>query len=162
MVAYAFQTDLTRVATIGFSPELKYTDVKGVTRGYHACTHNGKAHDTVSELVAIESFQVAQLAKCLKKLDEIPEPNAHGSMLDHTVVLFGSGMGYGGTHSNRNLPILVAGGGLQHCGHVDTRDSSGDNMPLCNLYLTLLRRFGLEYDQFNQSSGSFDFETGKA
>ncbi len=162
MVAYAFQTDLTRVATIGFSPELKYTDVKGVTRGYHACTHNGKAHDTVSELVAIESFQVAQLAKCLKKLDEIPEPNAEGSMLDHTVVLFGSGMGYGGTHSNRNLPILVAGGGLKHCGHVDARDSSGENMPLCNLYLTLLRQFGLEYDQFNQSSGSFDFETGKA
>jgi hypothetical protein len=50
MVAYAFQTDLTRVATIGFSPELKYTDVKGVTRGYHACTHNGKAENTVAEL----------------------------------------------------------------------------------------------------------------
>ena len=162
MVAYAFQTDLTRVATIGFSPELKYTDVKGVTRGYHACTHNGKKEDTVAELVAIEAFQIAQLSRCLKKLDEVPEPNADGSMLDHTVVLFGSGMGYGGTHSNRNLPILVAGGGFKHCGHVDTRDSSGDNMPLCNLYVTLLRRFGLEYDQFNQSSSSFDFETGKA
>ncbi|MEL6110727.1 MAG: DUF1552 domain-containing protein, partial [Planctomycetota bacterium] len=72
MVAYAFQTDLTRVATIGFSPELKYTDVKGVTRGYHACTHNGRKEDTVSELVAIESFQVAQLSRCLRKLDEIP------------------------------------------------------------------------------------------
>lgn len=158
MVAFAFQTDLTRVATIGFSPELKYTDVKGVTRGYHACTHNGKAEDTVSELVAIEAFQVEQLSRCLKKLDEIPEPNSQGSMLDHTVVLFGSGMGYGGTHSNRNLPILVAGGGLRHCGHVDTRDASGDNMPLCNLYLTLLQHFGLEYDQFNQSSATFDFD----
>ena len=162
MVGYAFQTDLTRVATIGFSPELKYTDVKGVTRGYHACTHNGKQEDTVSELVAIEAFQIAQLSRCLKKLDEIPEPNADGSMLDHTVVLFGSGMGYGGTHSNRNLPVLVAGGGFKHCGHVDTRDSSGDNMPLCNLFVTLLRKFGLEYDQFNQSSGSFDFATGRA
>ena len=157
MVAYAFQTDLTRVATIGFSPELKYTDVQGVTRGYHACTHNGKKEDTVAELVAIEAFQIAQLSRCLKKLDEIPEPNADGSMLDHTVVLFGSGMGYGGTHSNRDLPVLVAGGGFDHCGHVDTRDRGGDNMPLCNLYLTLLRRFGLEYDQFNQSSSSFDF-----
>ncbi|WP_182869229.1 DUF1552 domain-containing protein [Stieleria mannarensis] len=162
MVAYAFQTDLTRVATIGFSPELSYTDVMGVTRGYHACTHNGKKEDTVAELVAIESFQIAQLSRCLKKLDEIPEPRADGSMLDHTVVLFGSGMGYGGTHSNRNLPVLVAGGGFNHCGHVDTRDAGGDNMPLCNLFLTLLRRFGLEYDQFNQSSGSFDFATGKA
>ncbi|GAB5405830.1 MAG: DUF1552 domain-containing protein [Aureliella sp.] len=158
MVAYAFQTDLTRVATIGFSPQLKYTDVKGVTRGYHACTHNGKKEDTVAELVAIESFQVEQMSRCLKKLDEIPEPNADGSMLDHTVVLFGSGMGYGGTHSNRDLPIMVAGGGFKHCGHVDTRDASGDNMPLCNLFVTLLRRFGLEYDQFNQSSSAFRFE----
>ncbi|MEM8734744.1 MAG: DUF1552 domain-containing protein [Planctomycetota bacterium] len=162
MVAYAFQTDLTRVATIGFSPELKYTDVQGVSRGYHACTHNGRKEDTVSELVAIEAFQVSQLSRCLKQLDAIPEPNADGSMLDHTVVLFGSGMGYGGTHSNRNLPILVAGGGFNHCGHVDTRDSSGDNMPLCNLFVTLLQQFGLEYEQFNQSSGAFDFATGKA
>jgi hypothetical protein len=162
MVAYAFQTDLTRVATIGFSPELKYTDVEGVTRGYHACTHNGKSEDTVAELVAIESFQIAQMSRCLKKLDEIPEPGADGSMLDHTVVLFGSGMGYGGTHSNRDLPILVAGGGIKHCGHVDTRDSSGENMPLCNLYLTLLQQFGMEYEQFNQSTRQFDFANGKA
>lgn len=159
MVAYAFQTDLTRVATIGFSPELKYTDVKGVTRGYHACTHNGKREDTVAELVAIESFQIAQLSRCLKKLDEVPEPNAAGSMLDHTVVLFGSGMGYGGTHSNRNLPILVAGGGFPHCGHVDTRSTSGENMPLCNLFVTLLQRFGIEREQFNTSTGRFDFAT---
>lgn len=162
MVAYAFQTDLTRVAVIGYSPELNYTDVEGVNRGYHSCTHNGKKADTVAELVAIESFQVEQMARCLKKLDETPEPNADGSMLDHTVVMFGSGMGYGGTHSNKNLPILVAGGGLAHCGHVDTRDSSGNNMPLCNLFLALLQHFGLEYEQFNQSTAAFDFKTGKA
>ena len=160
MVAYAFQTDLTRVATIGFSPELKYTDVTGVTRGYHACTHNGKKEDTVDELVAIESFQVNQLSRCLKKLDELPEPGREGSLLDHTVVLFGSGMGYGGTHSNRNLPILVAGGGLKHCGHVDTRSQTGENMPLCNLYLSLLQHFGFEYDRFNQSTSKYDFGSG--
>ena len=157
MVAYAFQTDLTRVATIAFSPELKYTDIKGVTRGYHACTHNGKKEDTVAELVAIEAFQVEQMSRCLKKLDEIPEPNADGSMLDHTVVLFGSGMGYGGTHSNRNLPVLVAGGGFKHVGHVDTRGASGDNMPLCNLFVTLMQRFGIERDSFNTSTGAFEF-----
>ena len=158
MIAYAFQTDLTRVATVGFSPELSYTDVAGVTRGYHACTHNGKKEDVVDELVAIESFQIGQLSRCLKKLDSIPEPNANGSMLDHTVVLFGSGMGYGGTHSNRNLPIFVAGGGFKHRGHVDTRDSGGDNMPLCNLYVTLLQRFGIERDSFNLSTGKFELD----
>ena len=158
MIAYAFQTDLTRVATVSFSPELSYQDLDGVNRGYHACTHNGKKEDVVDELVAIESFQIAQMSRCLQKLDAIPEPGAEGSMLDHTVVLFGSGMGYGGTHSNRNLPILVAGGGLNHVGHVDTRDASGNNMPLCNLFVTLLQRFGIERDSFNISTGAFEFD----
>lgn len=158
MIAYAFQTDLTRVATVAFPNGLSYTDVEGVTRGYHACTHNGKKEDVVDELVAIESFQVAQLARCLKKLDAIKEPNAEGSMLDHTIVLFGSGMGYGGTHSNRDLPIMVAGGGFKHLGHVDTRSNSGDNMPLCNLYVSLLQRFGMERDKFNTSTGAFELK----
>jgi hypothetical protein len=54
MIAYAFQTDLTRVATVGFPTDLSYTDVDGVTRGYHACTHNGKKENVVAELVAID------------------------------------------------------------------------------------------------------------
>lgn len=65
MVAYAFETDMTRVATVAFPNELSYTDVNGVTRGYHACTHNGKKEEVVAELVAIESFQIAQLSRCL-------------------------------------------------------------------------------------------------
>jgi hypothetical protein len=156
MISYAFQTDLTRVATVAFPNELSYTDVDGVTRGYHACTHNGKKPEVIAELVAIESFQIAQLSRCLRKLDAIKEPNSEGTMLDNTVVLFGSGMGYGGTHSNRNLPILVAGGSFKHLGHVDTRSSSRKNMPLCNLYVTLQQRFGIENDKFNTSTGSFE------
>lgn len=155
MIAYAFETDLTRVATVAFPRELNYTDVDGVGRSYHGCTHNGKMENVTAELVAIESFQIAQMSRLLKRLDSIPEPNADGSMLDHTVVLFGSGMGYGGTHSNRNLPVLVAGGGFRHLGHHDTADEAGNHMPLCNLYLTLLQRFGIERDQFNTSTGTF-------
>ncbi len=156
MVGYAFQTDLTRVATIAFPNELSYTDVDGVTRGYHACTHNGKKPEVIAELVAIESFQLAQLSRCLQKLDSIKEPYADGTLLDNTVVLFGSGMGYGGTHSNRNLPIIVAGGGFKHRGHVDARNASGKNMPLCNLYATLQQRFGIKQDAFNTSDGTFE------
>jgi hypothetical protein len=158
MIAYAFQTDLTRVASVEFPSVLQYTDIEGVNRSYHGCTHNGKKEDVVSELVAIESFQLARMSRCLRKLDSIPEPNAEGSMLDNTIVLFGSGMGYGGTHSNRDLPILVAGGGFQHRGHVDARDNSGKNMPLCNLYVSLIQRFGIERDHFNTSTGTFPLE----
>jgi hypothetical protein len=107
------------------------------------------------ELVAIETFQIKQLSRCLQKLDSIPEINGDGSMLDNTIVLFGSGMGYGGTHSCRNLPIMVAGGGFKHLGHVDAA-TSGKNLPLCNLFVTLLQRFGLEQDSFNTSTGKFD------
>ena len=159
MIAYAFQSNLTRVATVAFPNELDYTEIEGVTRGYHACTHNGKDRQIVSELVAVETFQMEQLSRFLRQLEAVDEPDAEGTMLDHTVVLFGSGMGYGGTHSNRNLPILVAGGPLKHRGHVDTRSASGNNMPLCNLYLTLLQRFGIERDQFNLSTGTFDLHS---
>tara|TARA_R110002049_G_scaffold4601_5_gene32113 strand:- start:164390 stop:165658 length:1269 start_codon:yes stop_codon:yes gene_type:complete len=158
MIAYAFQTDLTRVASVEFPASLSYTDIDGVNRSYHGCTHNGRQEDLVSELVAIESFQIARLSRCLRKLDSISEPGGEGSMLDHTIVLFGSGMGYGGTHSNRDLPIMVAGGGFKHLGHVDARDNSGKNMPLCNLYVTLMQRFGIERDKFNTSTGRFDLD----
>ena len=156
MISYAFETDLTRVASIEFPSALRYTEIDGVNRSYHGCTHNGKREDVTSELVAIESFQVAQLSACLKKLDSIREPNSDGSLLDNTIVLFGSGMGYGGTHSNRNLPIMVAGGGFRHGGHVDARDASGKNMPLCNLFVTLMQQFGIERDRFNTSTGQFN------
>ena len=157
MIVYAFETDLTRVASVEFPATVKFSEIDGVNRSYHGCTHNGKQENLTAELVAIESFQIEQLSRCLKQLDSFKEPHSDGSMLDHTIVLFGSGMGYGGTHSNRNLPIIVAGGGFKHRGHVDARDSSGRNMPLCNLFVTLMQRFGVERDRFNTSTGVFDF-----
>jgi hypothetical protein len=156
MIAYSFETDLTRVASIEFPATVNFNEVDGVNRSYHGCTHNGKMENVTAELVAIETFQLSRLSRCLKKLDSIREPNGEGSMLDNTIVLFGSGMGYGGTHSNRNLPILVAGGGFKHRGHVDARGTDGQNMPLCNLYVTLMQRFGIEREKFNRSTGSFD------
>ena len=156
MIAYAFETDLTRVASVEFPASIAYTDLDGVNRSYHGCTHNGRKEDLVDELVTIEAFQISRLSRCLRKLDSIKQPGSDGSLLDNTIVLFGSGMGYGGTHSNRDLPILVAGGGFEHLGHVDARDNSGNNMPLCNLYVTLMQRFGIQRDRFNTSTGKFD------
>ena len=156
MIAYSFETDLTRVATVEYPATVNFSELDSVNRSYHGCTHNGKMEDVTAELVAIETFQLARLSRCLKKLDSLKEPHGEGSLLDNTIVLFGSGMGYGGTHSNRNLPIMVAGGGFKHRGHVDARGSDGQNMPLCNLYVTLLQRFGLERDKFNRSTGSFE------
>ena len=57
------------------------------------------------------------------------------------------------------VAVLVAGGGFKHVGHVDTRGASGDNMPLCNLFVTLMQRFGIERDSFNTSTGAFEFRS---
>ena len=72
MLAYAFQTDLTRVV-VEFPASLKYTEID-VNRSYHGCTHNGKREDVTAELVAIETFQIARLSRCLKKLDACRNP----------------------------------------------------------------------------------------
>ena len=80
--------------------------------------------------------------------------NRNRQLLDNTLVMFGSPMGYGGTHSNRNLPILLAGGGLRHQGHVDLIRHDGSNRSLCNLYLSMIHAFGIERDVFNLSNGT--------
>jgi len=73
-------------------------------------------------------------------------------MLDRTMVLFGSGMGNGSSHSNKDLPILVAGGGFRHGRHIAYPLTH--RVPLCNLYTTMLQRFGLEIERFNKASGT--------
>ena len=115
MIAYAFQTDMTRVASVAFPNELKYTDIEGVTRSYHglhAQRSKRRHHRRIGCHRVFSNRSIVTLPEEAGR-DSGPLSNADGSMLDHTVVLFGSGMGYGGTHSNRNLPIMVAGGGFQ-------------------------------------------------
>ena len=69
-------------------------------------------------------------------------------LLDSTQILFGSGMGDGSAHTNKNLPILVAGGGYKHRTHVKLPEEQGKRVPLCNLYLSMAQRFGVETDAF--------------
>jgi len=153
MLVVALQTDSTRVATVAFSSDMRTRDLELSSR-YHAYTHNGKVPGALKGMQTIDTFQLSQVSRFMKKLDGIKEPNSNGTMLDHTIVLFGSAMGYGGTHSNRNLPILIGGGGLKHRGHVDLKQHNGSNTPLCNLYLSILHKFGIERDVFNKSTGT--------
>ncbi|MCM8540465.1 MAG: hypothetical protein NE328_09340, partial [Lentisphaeraceae bacterium] len=70
--------------------------------------------------------------------------------------MFGSGMGHAGTHINRDLPIILFGGGLKHQGHTSLKKNNGENTPLCNLYLSIINKFGLERTYFNVSTGTVD------
>ena len=153
MLVLALQSDSTRVATVTFPKQFRTLDL-GLPGNYHAYTHNGKKGNLVEGLQQIETFQLKQTSRFIKKLSSIKEPGHHGSILDHTIVMFGSSMGYGGTHSNRNLPILLVGGGLKHQGHVGMKKSNGENTMLCNLYLSILHKFRIERDKFNTSTGT--------
>ena len=76
-------------------------------------------------------------------------------VFDHTLVIFGSGMSDGSTHSNRNLPVLLAGGALAHQGHVVCPAEAPKRVPLSNLWLSALRWFGTEAERFGRSTGTF-------
>jgi hypothetical protein len=155
MLVLGLQSNSTRVATVTFPGQFKTRDI-GLAGNYHSYTHNGKNPDAVNGLQQIEIFQLKQVSRFIKKLKAIKEPGQNGSMLDHTIVMFGSSMGYGGTHSNSNLPILLVGGGLKHKGHVDMKRKNGENTMLCNLYLSILHKFGIERENFNTSVGTVD------
>jgi len=101
----------------------------------------------------IEQFQVKQLSRFLDRLKSVEEPDGQ-SLLDRTMVLFGSGMGNGSSHSNKNLPVLLAGGGFRHGEHKVFPGEKHRREPLCNLYVSMLQRFGLEVDQFNRGSST--------
>lgn len=150
LLVLAMQTDSTRVAALEI-PGTIDTGNLGLSGGYHGFSHHGKAEVLQKGLLVIEQFQTRHFAGFLDRLAELRDPDG-SAMLDRTMVLLGSGMGNGSSHSNRNLPILLAGGGFRHGRHVAL--PTDRRVPLCNLFATMLQRFGLEVDQFNKSTGT--------
>jgi len=151
LMVLALQTDSTRVITLE-TPETMSTSDLNLSNGYHGYSHHGKNPQKMRGLTVIENYQMQNLADFLGKLKTI-ETTGGGSLFDETMTLFGSGMGNGSSHSNKNLPIMLAGGGFNHKGHVKLPEQDGKRVPLCNLYVTMLQRFGLELDSFNTSNG---------
>ncbi|MCP4849689.1 MAG: hypothetical protein GY899_17265 [Verrucomicrobiaceae bacterium] len=82
------------------------------------------------------------------------------SLLDSTVVMFGSGMGNASSHSSRNLPIMIAGGGFKHGKHHRFERQGRDGRPLCDLYVTILQQLGVETDRFSTSSANLNHLLG--
>ncbi|MCS5572026.1 MAG: DUF1552 domain-containing protein, partial [Pseudomonadales bacterium] len=123
--------------------------------GYHGLSHHGKDPGRLKELAKVEAYLLKQFAGFLDQLDDSPAEDGK-SLLDHTLVVFGSGMGNASSHSNTRLPVLLAGGGMQHRGHLvcPDRDGSG-KIPLSNLWLSALQWFGLEVDRFGKSTSTF-------
>lgn len=149
LVTLALQTDSTRVATIEV-PGAFDTGAMGIeAKGYHAYSHHGKDPKLMAGMRKVESYQMEQLARFMTRLTEL-------GLLESTQILFGSGMSDGSAHTNRNLPILVAGGGYRHQTHVKMPAEQGKKVPLSNLFLTMAQRFGIETDTFGYSTGTMN------
>ena len=147
LIALALQTDSTRAATLEIPGAFDAAGIGIAPRGYHAYSHHGKDEALMDGMRHIESYQIAQLARFMTKLESL-------GLLDTTQILFGSGMSDGSAHTNKNLPILVAGGSYQHRTHLRMPEESGKRVPLSNLYLTMAQNFGIETDSFGASTGT--------
>ena len=153
LLALAFQTDSTRVATIEIGKSFAIRDL-GIRKGYHGLSHHGKMQENINLLTQIELYQVQQFARFLAKLKSIREPNTDGTLLDRTMAMFGSGMGNANSHTNNNLPIILAGGGFKHGEYKQYPGKKHKRIPLCNLFVSMLQQFGLETDRFGTSTGT--------
>ncbi len=154
LIAIALKTDSTRVASFEMAGTGFDTSFFGLSTGYHSLSHHGQKPERIESLVEIEMYQMRELARFLDKLKSIREPDSNGTLLDSTMVLFGSGMGNGNAHVNTDLPIILAGGGFKLGEHKRFPEERGKRVPLCNLYLSMLQRFGVETETFGTSTGT--------
>lgn len=155
LMVLALQTDSTRVICYGHPGGNRLFPFEGINLGYHSLTHHGKRPDLLQQLAIIERFYADQFAGFLAKLQSTKDAEGQ-SLLDSTVVLFGSGMGNASSHSSRNLPAMVAGGGFRHGQHHSFPRSGRDGRPLSDLFVTILQQLGREEDQFATSQGNLN------
>ena len=139
VVRLALETDSTRIISI-------FID----TTVIHPITHHGNRPEALAELRSKEEGQFDALADFLTGLGAAKEQGQ--SLLDRTMVLYGTCMGSANSHSNVNLPVLLAGGGFKHGQHLAFDTQS--NYPLSNLYLSMLQRLGIETDKFSTATGT--------
>ncbi len=157
IIALAIQTDSTRAITCtsGFA-----NGDFGLNGGYHGFSHHGERDEPVAALKKIEGFQVSMMSYLIDLLKAQEDPINGGTLFDHTSILYGCGMA-SGTHSTRNLPLVLAGGGFKHGEHkvypganVENSKSWSEQVPAANLLLSILQNSGLEIDRFGSSTGT--------
>ena len=149
----AFQTDSTRAITLmqnGVSTPAMQIRGATITDGYHNLSHHGKSEDKLAQLKVIDEWQMRTLAGLLRELKSVEEEGE--TLLDRTMVLYGSNLGDANAHSTTNMPILFAGGGFRHGQHL--KFDAGNNYPLPNLFVSMLQRMDVETDVFATATGT--------
>ncbi len=144
----AFQTDSTRVIllTMGDAGRAK---LDGLTLGHHDASHHGKDETKIEQLAIIEETELQQLSRFLTTMQQVSEGDSN--LFDRTSILNVSNLSNASAHTCENLPVILAGGGYKHQGHV-LKDLK-DNTPLSNLYVRMLQQTGIETEEFGASEG---------
>lgn len=150
LMQLALQTDSTRFITFALNGLNAVPVIPGVTQDWHNLSHHGQDPAKLAELKVIELEQMKLFSELLKRLKSTSEQG--GTLLDRTIVMFGSNLGNASSHDNKNLPILVAGGGFKHGQHLAFDPKK--NPPLSNLYVQFLRRLGADVNSFGSSNGT--------
>jgi hypothetical protein len=150
LVHLTLQTDSTRIITLMIQGHNNVPPVQGVSIDWHNLSHHGQDPEKLAQLRILELEQMKLLAGFLTGLRSAAELGSN--LLDNSMVLYGSNLGNGSSHDTRNLPILLAGGGFRHGQHLAF--DRKNNYQLCNLFVSMLSRLGVEVDKFASSTGS--------
>jgi hypothetical protein len=149
----ASQTDSTRVLSFMFANDVSgrnFSFLPGVSGGHHDMSHHENKEEKIAQYKAITRWHAEQLAYLLTKMQAIPEGD--GTLLDNSMIMFGSSISDGNRHDPNNLPIVLAGnagGQLKTGQHI----ASPKNTPLCNLYVSMLNAAGVPTEAFGDSTG---------
>lgn len=149
----AFETDSTRSISLMLdsvnSPAIELGETR-ITDGYHNLSHHGKSKIKMAQLQAIDEWHMRLLGDLFTELKGIEEEDR--TLMDQTMILYGSNLGNANTHENTNLPLLLAGGGFRHGQHLAFDPKR--NYPMANVFVSMLQQFGVETDAFASGSSS--------
>lgn len=146
----ALQTDSTRLITLQLLGTSSVPPINGVSQGHHDLSHHGQDPAKIAQLKSLEIEKLKTLRDFLAQLKQTRE--ADHNLLDRTAIFFSSNLADASKHSVRNMPVLLMGGGFQHGQHLAFDENK--NPPLCNLYVSMLQRLGVETDRFGSSTGT--------
>jgi hypothetical protein len=153
MMALAYETDMTRVATFMLGREITgrtYAEI-GVADAHHPISHHQRDPVKLEKLLKINQYHVTFFAEFLERLRSTPAGD--GSLLDNSMIVYGAGMADSNSHYSRDLPILLAGGAAGSAGMGGRHSQYPENTPLSNLHLTLLDKMGAGVESLGDSTG---------
>jgi hypothetical protein len=150
LIHLALQTDSSRLVTLQLLGTSSVPPIPGVSQGHHDLSHHGKDPTKIAQLKILEVEKLKILRNFLVQLKETQEEG--DSLLDRTMVFFSSNLADASKHSVKNMPVLLAGGGFKHGQHLAF--DQDNNLPLSNLFVSMLQRMNIEADKFGSSTGT--------